>query len=51
MRALYRLLRLRHAVDVVPALTAVAESAASRTDLESYILRLTLQVRACAVRL
>ena len=39
-----RLLRLRHVVDVVPALSAVAEVAASRTDLESFILRLTLQV-------
>jgi hypothetical protein len=35
---------MRHVVDVVPALSAVAEVAASRTDLESYILRLTLQV-------
>lgn len=39
-----RLLRLRHVVDVVPALSAVAEVAASRTDLDSFILRLTLQV-------
>lgn len=39
-----RLLRLRHVVDVVPALGAVAEVAASRTDLDSFILRLTLQV-------
>ncbi len=39
-----RLLRLRHVVDVVPALSALAEVAASRTDLESFILRLTLQV-------
>lgn len=39
-----RLLRLRHVVDVVPALSAVAEVAASRTDLESFILCLTLQV-------
>ena len=43
---LRRLLRLRHVVDVVPALSAVAEVAASRTDLESFILRLTLQVCA-----
>ena len=42
--AVRRLLRLRHVVDVVPALSAVAEVAASRTDLESFILRLTLQV-------
>ena len=41
---LCRLLRLRHVVDVVPALSAAAEVAASRTDLHSYILRVTLQV-------
>ena len=39
-----RLLRLRHVVDVVPALSAAAEITASRTDLESFILRLTVQV-------
>ena len=40
-----RLLRLRHVVDVMHALSAVADVAASRTDLSSFILRLTLEVR------
>ena len=44
-----RLLRLRHVVDVVPALSAAAEVTASRTDLESFILRLTVQVHRTAV--
>ena len=43
-----RLLRLRHVVDVVPALSVAAEITASRTDLESYILRLTVQVHRTA---
>ncbi len=45
-----RLLRLRHVVDVVPALSVAAEITASRTDLESFILRLTVQVHRTATR-
>lgn len=38
-----RLLRLSQSCDVLPSLAAVAELAPSRADLDTFILRLSLQ--------